>query len=645
MKDTLRLTSPFVTVLFCLFVLAKPAASDAQDAGGTSSRPPSDQVASLASGSIHGLVRDEAGTPVAGATVSALGNTPAFATTDKNGRYEMRTLSPGRYVVRAHQPGYSSSKTQLVEVRSSAWSTSHISLRRAATQPKILTASVVSSSPAPAAAPTGESEADPASNESPAGEGEVAWRLRHPERRSILKSASLAPEIWEHPSTEPRFGLAGLGEAADVARRAAGFIANPLWSGEVNLLTTGSFYTPEQLFSSDSASHGIAYLSLSAPIGDADWTMRGAITRADLSSWSLAGSYHERETQGHQLHLGMSYSTQRYDGGNPLALRDVADGSRNVGELFGFDTVSLGPAVSVNYGARYARYDYLLSGNLISPRVEVTIAPGDTLRVKTLLSRRALAPGSEEFVPPSDNGLWLPPQRTFSSLEPGRSFTAEFTTHAAITLERDLGRSTVAVRGFHQEVEDQLVTLFGAVMPGQPIAKVGHYQVGSGGDARATGGAASIETIFSRWVKGSIEYSVANAVLVPDESLRYLVLMAAPDASKARFDLLQNFDAEVEADFPETSTRVLFLYRLSNGFARASDGPIGGMVIRPALDSRFDLQVRQALPFMGFSSARWEALLAVRNFFHDPAADQSIFDEMLVVRPPKRVIGGLTLIF
>jgi hypothetical protein len=63
------------------------------------------------------------------------------------------------------------------------------------------------------------------------------------------------------------------------------------------------------------------------------------------------------------------------------------------------------------------------------------------------------------------------------------------------------------------------------------------------------------------------------------------------------------------------------------------------------LDGRFDVQVRQSLPFMNFSSAKWEMLLAVRNFFREGAADQSIYDELLVVRPPKRVVGGVTLHF
>ena len=86
-------------------------------------------------------------------------------------------------------------------------------------------------------------------------------------------------------------------------------------------------------------------------------------------------------------------------------------------------------------------------------------------------------------------------------------------------------------------------------------------------------------------------------------------------------------------------------YRVSDGFARPAAGPSHAESYGPALDSRFDLQVRQSLPFMDFSSAKWEMLVAVRNFFREAAADQSIYDELLVVRPPKRFVGGLTVRF
>jgi hypothetical protein len=101
----------------------------------------------------------------------------------------------------------------------------------------------------------------------------------------------------------------------------------------------------------------------------------------------------------------------------------------------------------------------------------------------------------------------------------------------------------------------------------------------------------------------------------------------------------------VETAVPETSTRVLVLYRVSNGFAYPATAESAAAGEHPQLDARFDVQVRQSLPFMDFSSAKWEALFAVRNFFREIAGDQSVYDELLVVRPPKRIVGGITLKF
>ncbi len=106
-----------------------------------------------------------------------------------------------------------------------------------------------------------------------------------------------------------------------------------------------------------------------------------------------------------------------------------------------------------------------------------------------------------------------------------------------------------------------------------------------------------------------------------------------------RPDRLHNLSTSIQADVPETSTRVVVLYRISNAFARRSAQD------DRTIDSRFDVEVHQSLPFMDFSTAKWEMLIGVRNFFRETAADQSVFDELLVVRPPKRIVGGLTMRF
>ena len=64
----------------------------------------------------------------------------------------------------------------------------------------------------------------------------------------------------------------------------------------------------------------------------------------------------------------------------------------------------------------------------------------------------------------------------------------------------------------------------------------------------------------------------------------------------------------------------------------------------PGLDARFDVQINQALPFE-LGGTRWEVLLGLRNLFRDPNDPASVYDELLVVRPPKRVVGGFLVRF
>src|SRR5579862_9494903 len=81
-----------------LLVLATAAVAPAQTLSASRSLNDVERVAAIASGSIRGIVRDEHGAPLSGATVSAFGATTAFAVTDRGGRFELRTLAPGSYI-------------------------------------------------------------------------------------------------------------------------------------------------------------------------------------------------------------------------------------------------------------------------------------------------------------------------------------------------------------------------------------------------------------------------------------------------------------------------------------------------------------------------------------------------------------------
>jgi hypothetical protein len=596
-------------------------------------------------GVVSGVVIDERGDPVAGAMVSAVGAVTVFAISDANGRFELTAPAAGAYLIRAHRKGFTAASGRTLDIGSGTRTSSTLTLRRP--DPQILAAGVgLISAAQPESEPVEDSSPGASRDgDKPGQQSETAWRLRHA-RRGILKDAGIATIADDESETHAFAPVDTFGRALESsARLATSFFAETPFSGQVNLLTTSSFDTPRQLFSGNNVARGAAYVRLGAPVGDqGDWMVRGAITETDLTAWLLAGSYRTRAPARHQYEFGMSYSTQRYDGGNQLALRDVSDGSRNAGMVYGLDTFTIAPALSLSYGGRYAQYDYLEHRTLISPRFALTVSPADRFRITTLVSRPAQAPGAEEFLPPSDAGIWLPPQRTFSSLERGEMMDASRAMHVSVSVERDIAASTLAFRAFQQRVDDQLVTLFGIDLPSQPGAKLGHYLIANAGDVTAQGCTASLSTMIAGRLEGSLAYSLATAQMDPAEGMK-LLLLVAPSALRPDAERIHDLATTIRADVPETATKVLVLYRLSNAFARAaaqvSDGPLD----RPGFDSRFDVQVRQSLPFLDFTSARWEMLVAVRNFFRDTADDQSIYDELLTVRPPKRIVGGVTVHF
>jgi hypothetical protein len=600
--------------------------------------PPIAAVAQVAAahGELQGIVTDDRGDPLAGAVVSALGSTTAFAVTDRAGRFAFRTLPPGQYLVRAHLKGYIPPRARILHVNSAARTTSEIALahRPGPDQPpQILTASVGTTGDNTAAADAGAENHD---------HGEAAWRLRHL-KRSVLKEVETAIVAMEDDDSFLEDSFERLGRAMGFPARAASslFTDLPPLSGEVNLLTTRSFDSPHDLFSVDGPPRGVAFVSLNAPTGGGDWNIRAAMTQGDIASWVVAGSYVRRLPVAHQYEAGMLYSMQRYDGGNPAALVAVTDGSRNAGEVFAYDRWRVGRGVMLQYGARYARYDYLDEDALFSPRVAVTFGPMQGLRLRAAASRRQLAPGAEEFVPQGAVGVWLPPERTFSPISGRNGFRAERVEHYEISAEQEIGGGVVmGARAFRQAVSDQMVTIFGISLPHRSAADLGHYYVASGGDLDARGWGVSLSGEFSGVFRGALDYTLSDARWNREGPDARLVSLTARSANRTETETVHDLTTSLQTQIPVTSTRVYVLYKLGSGYAmpEALEGTGG-------IGARFDVQISQALPFLNFTAAQWEMLLTIRNLFREDLLDASIYDELLVIKPPKRIVGGLTVRF
>ena len=583
---------------------------------------------------LKGVVKDELGKPLAGAVVSALGSTSAFAVSEEDGSFTFRNLPPGPYLVRAHLQNYLPSRGRVVQVSGNGRTTSTIELTRrasGATDPAVLAAGVgmVSDPAAPPAEPAERHEHD-----------EVAWRLRHL-KRSVLKDAEAS--IAELDDDDSLFGdsISTVGRAfGGSARLASSLFSDLPVSGELNLLTSTSFDRPQDLFSlSGTAPRGVAYLSLEAPGTTGDWTMQGTLTQGDLASWILAGSYIRHQPATHAYEAGVSYSMQRYLGGNGEALAAMRDGSRNVGAVYAIDKWTLKPGLQVSYGGKYARYDYLEDRGLISPRATLTIQPDlkDSLRVRTSVMHREVAPGAEEFIPPSV-GLWLPPERTFSQVS-NAPFRPERHDQIEIAVDRQWAEHlVVGFRAFTEQVDDQVVTIFGLSLA-DAAAEVGHYQVGSAGDFAAHGWGVTFTRTMGEHFRASVDYTQAQTRWLARSADDDVLAVLAPSVRRTD-ERIHDVTASVQSVVAPTATRLLLVYKVNTAYAAARVGET-----TPSAGVRFDVQINQALPFMNFTSAHWEMLVAVSNLFKEALYENSVYDELMVVRPPKRVLGGVTVRF
>jgi hypothetical protein len=501
-----------------------------------------------------------------------------------------------------------------------------------ATGPAVLVAGMSPFDAAPAAR-TGD--ADDADHD----HSEAAWRLRHL-KRSVLKgveTAAILPEDGGAAGDAERFG-----QAFQSSMRQSALFDTFALTGQVNFVTTGSFGPESDLLSSSTfASSSVTYVALGAPVASwGAWNVRGAMRKGELGSWFLSGNFDGRVAGAHRYSGGLAYGTQQLQNANVLGLAAITNGARAIGSVYGVDEWAVGRHLALSYGLAYAWQDYVASEGLWSPRVAMTLFPGRAVRVRTVVARRATAPGADDLLPTAagSGGSWLPAQHSFSPWSERDGFRAQTTDHFEVAVERVSNRFVVGVRTFYQRVNDQMGAVFAAPSLARPTASLGHYYVGTVGDMSARGWTFSVSRPLIAGVRGSVDYSLTTTrwSTMPDASA------AAPwfVGNRASFERFHDLTTSVETDIPYTATRVFVLYKINTAFAREDDS-----LQNPGLDARFDVQVYQSLPFMDFTSTEWEVLVSVRNLFRDPMGERSVFDELMVVDPPKRVVGGVRVRF
>jgi hypothetical protein len=332
-------------------------------------------------------VRDQSGRPLPGAIVSAVGRRIVTSVTDEQGRCVFSALPPAttrarapdrvrldQQPARARRPGANTTwsfvlKTQSTRARRPA--------QRRSSPP-------TSSRPVSSATPRSSRPIRRrAEDESSHDHSEVAWRLKHL-KRSVLKEAT-DHAIFDEDGDPEEFDRA----VADLFTRqtgsvevAASLLSNFPFAGQVNLLTTGAFDSPQQLVSAGSLARGVAMVSLGASAGSrGDWAVQGAMTQGDVASWMVSGSYLTAAPARHVLDVGMSYSLQRYDGSNPSALAAVSDVANRYAGMVLCDRLVVGERSRLAGVRRAVREVRLHRQVAAQPARAPDDRPADTVRV------------------------------------------------------------------------------------------------------------------------------------------------------------------------------------------------------------------------------------------------------------------------
>jgi len=619
----------------CAFVPAQSARAQA------AAKVPLATVARADRGSIRGLVLDTQGKPLVGAMVSALGSSVAFALSERDGRFQLESLPPGAYTLRVHLDGYAPSQRQMVDVRAPGPAIVSVALRAlGAAASGAAGATVLAAGMLPLEGAAGGAAAEAGDDHS---HSDTAWRLRHL-KRSVLKDIDGPLILADESVTAPAAGGSGtfFGRAFESSARAAASLFSDLaLNGQVNLVTTGAFSGTSDLLSPNTfAASSVAYISVGAPVGSlGDWAVRGAMTQGSLGSWFIDGSLAARPSSSHRYVAGLSYSTQRFSSVDPFAVVAINSGSRAMGRVYGYDEWMISRRATLGYGLSYAWQDYAAGGGLISPRVSFTVSPVSRVRLRTVLARTALAPGSDDFLPVSRGlaSMWLPSQRSFSAWASPGDLHAQTTDHLEIGVERDVAAYVIGFRTFYQRVDEQSGAMFAMPSITHPAASMNHYYTANVGDVETRGWAVTVSRPIVGAVRGSVDYSQTSARWQNGVAAAMSGLFGGGRSPDER---IHDLTTSIETAIAQTSTRVFVLYKINTGFARPGVESTG-----PGFDSRFDIQVNQSLPFLNFTSADWEVLVAVCNLFRDVAGERSLYDELLVVRPPKRVVGGVRVRF
>jgi len=556
-------------------------------------------------GSLLGWIEDTQGTPVAGVVISlfgkGIGTTGVVTLSDSAGRVFLPALPAGSYTLRALGAGHLPAPARQVTVLPDRDAVFTVSL------------TPVGESATVAAVPDAVEAAAAAARE-------LRWLVRH-KRRSVLETRTETAEpSGGAEADEPAAAPEATGTGLLLSRRASWI---PDLDGSVEVMTSPTS-SPTEEPGDDGLPASFSALRLQGRIAESGrWSLGGVLGETEGTSWRMAAEFILEPGGGHQVTAGTGYGTRflRPRSGQPSDLMD----DRGVGAVFVQDRWEFAERAAATLGARFSHFGFLQDHNHVDPLVSVELRRDDQTRLRATVGARTLAPGGDLLtVSALSSGAALATALLDERLRPERA------TRYEVAIDQDLGTTTLSAHTFYEGVRDQLVNAF----EGPSAERV--LRIGNGGGLAARGLGLSLGRRFGASVHGRVSYTYGQTwrgleadSLVSEEWDAILSPLVGE---------FHDVTAQLETVIDWSDTRLIAYYRVN------TVSPDSDTAMRQ-VQSRFDFQLSQGLPFLGgLTRADWEFLVAFRNLFYEPS-EGAVLDEVAVVNPPKRLLGGISVRF
>jgi len=548
-------------------------------------------------GGVIGWVEDARGTPIAGVLVSLFGKGlregGLVLLSDSSGRFVAPSVPAGSYTVRAL--GQGRALTQRITVLPN--------------QDSIFTLSFAGPQRA---------DREAALEDSSTNDRELKWLLRH-KRRSVLETRNVDAE-------DTRVAEA-LGRTGNLLETLLPWI--PELGGAVELMSMpGTFGGPTPARGFDLGAPSLGSLKLNGKLSESSsWSLGGLVADSESATWRMAAEFIVEPGEGHQLQAGAGYGSRVQQPGFAASGSGSLD-NRTVGAVFIHERWQIDDRFAVAGGARYSYIGFLADKGSISPTVGFEFLAGRATRLRGEASTRTLTPGGDML---TLSTLQAAPAMAIALV--GADVRPERVRRQDLGIEQALGRhAAFGAYLFRESVADRLIN--------ETSRAGGTLRILNGRGLVARGGGVSVSSRLGDVVKSSISYSYGRsrpgqAGFEPARSTRQVDWALA--TSEASF---HDVVARLETFVDWSGTRLIAYYRWN---ACQAEG--GARPAAPLVSQRFDVQLTQGLPFLsGMTRADWEVLLAFRNMFYE-ASEAALLDEVAVVNPPKRVLGGISVRF